>query len=77
MLENEKIESRAKEILLLEKMKSQSILKEALAQEACELFSSFMILTRPPLVDISVNKNGGYKIKIEAEASEIYKQKCI
>ena len=71
MRQDERIESRIKNALYFAKAIAPPRISVALSSELAEVLDKFMDITGDPQVDISLSKNGKYKIKIEAEASGV------
>ena len=71
MRQDEKIENRIKTALSLTKALYPTKLAVALSAEVGATLSNFMDIACDPQVDVFMNKNGKYKVRIEAEATDI------
>ena len=71
MSESDRIESRLKQVLILDKMKKQMEGLEIFRKNIEDFLQNYASIKGAPMVDIFVDKNGQYKIKIEATASSL------
>ena len=73
MTECEKIESRIRQVLLLEKAKTAHRINTELSLNLENLLANYFKLSGPPILNVEAQKNDQFKILIEAHATRIYK----
>ena len=73
MTECEKIESRIKQVFMLEKIKTVHLQNKELTQNLEKFLADYFVLVGSPIVSIDAIKGNHIKIIIEAQAERVLK----